>query len=283
MADYNELNDITEAPETENTPDLEDTEPSATDIQSTETENVTEDELPETEPAPLSGRARLEALFSQSDPDSDYSDDETFYAAFDRYDDDRNKELSDYDEFLEKLQSAVRKDPRVGLFLSNLVEGVDLASNLVNVLGTDLDQALNSEEYRNTLAEAQNEIAQFQEERLANLEASEETVANFFDSVGASDEQIEAFDQWLARRIADTVAGNITEEYLSEEWTLFNRDTDIADAREEGRIAGRNESISQRAALRSAGDGVPSLSQASQVRPSQQQNKPKPKSIWDVD
>lgn len=231
---------------------------------------------------PLKGRARLEAKFKENNPDTDYSDDETFYAAFDEYDTDRDNKLGEYDNLTEKIRSAVDADPHAGMFLANFLDGTDLVSNLIDCLGPELVDAVNSPEAREKLREAQEQAAAIEEERQANLEASQGEVDAFLADKDPVD--VDSFDDFLRDLLDKLATGRFDSETLNYLWAAYKHDEDVAEAREEGNIEGRNAQISARAANRAGGDGVPSLAQASQAvaRPSAP-SKEAPRSIWEMD
>lgn len=240
----------------------------------------TQQESPVPQPEQLTGRARLVAKFRESNPDADYTDDTVFFEALDGYEAGMQKELDGYRKWDSDLSDRIKAEPRVGQFISNIMNGSDLVSSLIDVVGEELVDAVNSPEAQAKIEEARKLAQQLERERQANLDASQAVIDAFLSD--KDDADVALFDDYILSIIDKLTTGKFDTEMLEALWKGYKHDDHVAEAAEDGEIRGRNETIMAKKQDMRGGDGVPSL--AAGIKPKKQpQPVARPKgSIWDA-
>lgn len=188
-----------------------------------------------------------------------------------------------YDENNSKLRDLLISDPSAAEFIQKWVETGDPRTALVEIFGDDLGM---SEESRGRFKD---QLTSWRERKSANdaLEAEAET--NWQNSLTALDEwgngkglSLEQKRDVMLRLLAIAFNG-MENKYGVEDFDLalnaINHDTDVATAREEGEVAGRNAKI---AAARRDRVAAGSMPPAPAGRQGGAMGEPKPpkKSFW---
>lgn len=243
-------------------------------------EEVSEVAQVETEPIELKGRAKFEAKFKENNPDVDYTDDEIFYPALEEYDNAREKELGDWRNWDERLRNRIKEEPRVGQFISNLMNGNDLVSSLIDTVGEELVDAINSPEAQAKIEEARKLAQQIEDERQANLETSQKVIDEFLADKDQAD--VDGFDDYILTLLDKLTTGKFDTEMLTALWKGYKHDEDVAVAAEDGEIRGRNETIMAKKADMGGGDGIPSLAASIKPKSKAKPVAPSKGSIWDA-
>lgn len=254
--------------EKENTQEAE----NVTAITTEETINSAEDNKPV-------GRARFEAIFKGNNPDVDYSDDEAFYSALDDYDEMRSTQLAQYKDFDDKLKAQITSDPRAGLFLSNLMNGMNIVDNLLDVAGPELAEAVSSEAGKAKMDALRKQAEEVEAKRQANMEASQGEIDEFLKD--KPQEDVDAFDDYIVDLFDQFAEGRFTREMLERLYKGFKYDSDMSEAVEDAEIRGRNANIVAKKQEQGGGDGVPALASMSTKKP-QKTARIASKSIWDA-
>lgn len=230
---------------------------------------------------PLRGRARLKAKFLKQHPDIDYDDDENFDNALEEYDTERQERLEAYDEFDNKLRSAIEKDSRSGQFVYNLLDGMPILENLIDVAGPELRDIVNSDEARARYEQLRQEAKELEAAREANFEQSQAMFDTFLADKDPKD--VEKFDDYILSFFNRLAEGEFTENDIRLLWDGMMHDKDVAEATESGAIMGRNEKIVAKRKDIDAGDGVPALSSLSSTDYNVNTRKQsKPFNIWEA-
>lgn len=228
---------------------------------------------------PVKGRARFEAIFKENNPDVDYSDDEVFFGALDEYDTMRGDEIAKYKDFDDRLKAQIVSDPRAGLFLSNLMNGMNIVDNLLDVAGPELAEAVNSEAGKAKMDSLRKQAEEVEAKRQANMEASQGEIDEFVKDKPAED--VEAFDDYIVDLFNNFAEGHFTREMLERLYKGFKYDNDMAEAVEDAEIRGRNANIVAKKQTQVGGDGVPNLASMTATKP-QKVTRTTRKSIWDA-
>ena len=231
------------------------------------------------EDSPVKGRARFEAIFKEENPDTDYSDDEAFYGALDEYDNRRGEELSRYKDFDDRLKAQITADPRAGLFLSNLMNGMNIVDNLLDVAGPELAEAVSSDAGKAKMDALRKQAEEVEAKRQANMEASQSEIDEFLKD--KPQEDVEAFDDYIVGLFDQFAEGRFTREMLERLYKGFKYDSDMSDAVADAEVRGRNAKIVATKQERTDGDGVPSLASMSTRKP-QKATRSSNRSIWDA-
>lgn len=222
-------------------------------------------------------RKAFSERFAKRHKDIDFEDKEARYGAMNddadalsRYEEDGKalSEMFDNNRWLAAMAMDLRKNP-------NMSPMEWMASQ-----GIDIDAAIHDEEIGKKVAQ---QIADFQQKKADEENHEKELVANLQKSADAMnelglDDDAKA-DLWESffKVIGDAEDGIVS----TETWQLFknaqNYDADVASAREEGAMQGRNEKIQNRVKRSEKTEIPPSLSTNSGVSPT----KKKSSGFWD--
>ena len=165
-------------------------------------------------------------------PGKKFEDDEEIYGQISDDYDQYEHELDGYRGREKALGDMFSADPRSAQFLADMHNGQDPVLGLVKNFGIEIKDVLDDPEMQDKIAEANKEYVervakskQLDEEYEKNMEVSLETLRQFQEERGMSDEQIDA----------------------------------VANASEEGRVAGRNAKIVEGLRKQNKGDGTSPL------------------------
>lgn len=229
-------------------------------------------------------RSRLEeTLHERYGEEADYSDDEQFYQGVIDLLEERgvrieeaDQALTSWSDFDSRLRGALEKDPRAGQFIANVLDGMDVIDNLMDILGPELVDAVNSPDARKKIDELKAKAQAVEDEREANAEASQAVIDAFTLEKGEADTQ--AFGEWINKMLDEFQKGIITRESLDALWKGYRYDDDVA----ESEIRGRNANIVAQQKDREKGDGVPSLADLGRraAKPDRK-NAAKPRNFWE--
>lgn len=206
-------------------------------------------------------------------PDREFVDDEAMYGQAGEDYDAYENELSGYRERESKLEELFAKDPKNAQFLADMAAGKDPWIVVIERLGTDgITELLNDPEKKAAYEEANKRYA----ERLAKeKEIEAEYDRNMEESQRVREELdaihgVEAVDAALGvidQMTKDAIMGKVTREAVEMAMKIVNRDADLANARSEGEIAGRNAKIEERMRRQQTGDGMPQMGGATAPAP----------------
>lgn len=206
-------------------------------------------------------------------PDREFADDEAMYGQAGEDYDAYENELSGYRERESKLEELFAKDPKNAQFLADMARGEDPWLVVIERLGTDgITELLNDPEKKAAYEEANKRYA----ERLAKeKEIEAESDRNMEESQRVREELdaihgVEAVDAALGvidQMTKDAIMGKVTKEAVEMAMKIVNRDADLANARSEGEIAGRNAKIEERMRRQQTGDGMPQMGGATAPAP----------------
>ena len=206
-------------------------------------------------------------------PDREFADDEAMYGQAGEDYDAYENELSGYRERESKLEELFAKDPKNAQFLADMAAGKDPWIVVIERLGTDgITELLNDPEKKAAYEEANKRYA----ERLAKeKEIEAEYDRNMEESQRVREELdaihgVEAVDAALGvidQMTKDAIMGKVTREAVEMAMKIVNRDADLANARSEGEIAGRNAKIEERMRRQQTGDGMPQMGGATAPAP----------------
>jgi len=205
---------------------------------------------------PKSGRERLTGRYSGKYPDRKWdeegSDGDIFGLAADElegYDKEREESAAQRKQFNDMFN----RDPMSASMVRSWAKGESTPiSYLVTKFGDKLKEALDSEEGKKEFAAAHEK---YLEKEAADAKADEEYVAAFGKSIEAlksfaekagldEDQQVELFMK-AHKFVEDAIDGIYTEEFFKMVHDGANYSKDVARARNEGEVAGRNAKISR--------------------------------------
>jgi hypothetical protein len=221
----------------------------------------------------------LAAQFKENNPDVDYDDDEQFDSALDEYDNARTEELDHWHGIDDKLRGAIDKDPRIGQFLSNILDGQDVINALIDCVGPELTEAVNSPEAKARLEQLRQTAEDTERQRNENIDESMKVFDEFFADKDQSD--MDGFGDYIESHFNRLATGEFTRDDIEMLWKGYKHDDDVAEAETNGEIAGRNQRIVERKETLSKGDGVPPLRSLADTNTPVKPKDQSKGSIWD--
>ena len=216
-------------------------------------------------------RQRLNERLSKRYPEDVYEgegamDEEAYFGRLNEFADERDADLEGYRKNDEEMRNLLQKDPTLAAFISDSANGKHPIYSIIERVGTDgLKAMLEDPEKAKEIEAADKSYL----ERVAREKAlGEEHEANLAESMsrmdkmkaerGLTDEQADEAMKLIADIVDEVIMGKFTERTLDMALNAINHDSDVATAREEGEIAGRNKKIKTELRKPTQGD-VPML------------------------
>lgn len=209
--------------------------------------------------AVTTSRDRLKSRLSQRYPDRQFTGqdgldaqdvmDDSLEEMFGEYESRENE----YNENSRRLNDLFASDGRIGALFMRWAEGGNIMELLIEEFGDEFLDALTSEEGKQKFLDAQarwiervNKNKSAEEEAAANFQKSIETLNTFQEANNLTDEQAIAVFDKIHQIGADMVRGIYTEESLYLALNAINHDKDVATAKAEGELAGKNAKIREK-------------------------------------
>ena len=190
-----------------------------------------------------------------------------------------------YDENNARLSELLMSDPTAAEFIQKWVETGDPRTAIVEAFGDDLGM---SEESRESF---KGQLDGWRERKAANDALEAQAEANWQESLAALEVwgnekglSLEEKRDVMLRLLAITFNG-MENKYSAEDFDMaynaINHDTDVAAARAEGEIAGRNERIAAARRDRNAAAAMPPAPAGGQGGRTRERRPAKEGDIWD--
>lgn len=223
-------------------------------------------------------RKAFSERFAKRHKDIDFEDKEARYGAMNEDAD----ALSSYEENGRALSEMFDKNRWLAAMAMDLKDNPDMSPiEWMASQGIDIQAALNDEDTAKKVAQriadyqqSSAEQTKHEEELKNNLQAS----ADEMDSLGLDEEQKLDLWQKFFKVVGDAEDGKVS----AETWKLFKNayayEDDVASAREQGAMQGRNEKLQNRLKTSRKESVPPTLSTSGGGSPVQQKKKP---SFWD--
>lgn len=212
-------------------------------------------------------------------PDKKFEDDEEIYGQISDDYDQYERDIDGYKKNEKSLSDMFAADPKSAQFLADMHNGQDPVLGLVKNFGMEIKDVLDNPKMQEKIAEANKEYVervakskQLDEEYEKNMDATLETLRQFQEERGMTDEEIDEVANAVLTVVKDGVMGKFSRETLELFVNAINHDADVANAGEEGRIAGRNDKIVEGLRKRDKGDGTAPLNGKNGSSPSQRRN-----------
>lgn len=219
-------------------------------------------QMAETE-AKKDNKGRLVKRYGSRQPDRDWND-ATGYEDLAGFAAD---ELEKFDSDNKKLADLYAKDPRFAGLMVHAANGGDLLDYLIDAYGSDFAAALEGDEGRAKLAERRKREAEDEAKRKSddeeydrNTAQSEKDFEAIREKYGLSDEELAEIYHGMRQSARDVAFNKFSPEAMERYIKGGKYDKDVAGAREEGHVAGKNERARRelRQSGRKAGE-MPSL------------------------
>lgn len=201
-------------------------------------------------------------------PDREYADDEALFGQINDDYDAYDNELGQYKEREGRLTDLLTNDPRAAQFITDMAKGNDPWIAVIERLGIDgVTDLLKDPTKQQAYAEANKKYV----ERLAKEKTLEDEYEKNMREVtlpmlekmkqerGIDDDMIDAAWEYLHHVADAAIRGTFTEADVDMALKAVNHDADVANARAEGTVAGRNAKIDEKLRKPAAGDGTPNL------------------------
>lgn len=219
-------------------------------------------------------------------PEKDFADDEALFGQISDDYDQYERENGEMKEREKKLSDMFRADPRSAFFLNDMREGTDPVIGLIKRFGQEVKDVLDDPAMQEKIKEANQEYLErvsksraLDEEYDKNMDGTLATLSEYQEKLGLADEEIDAICAAWLQIVRDGVMGKLTTETITLIANALNHDSDVANAQEEGEIAGRNAKILEKMRQSKKGDGLASLN--GRNNPGVQQGNGGPKSMFD--
>ena len=220
-------------------------------------------------------------------PEKQFEDDEAIFGQIsDDYDqfEEENQTMKDREK---SMSDMFRANPNAAFFLNDMREGKDPVMSLVRRLGMEVKDVLDDPAMQDKIEEANKEYLervaksrQLDEEYDKNMEVTlNKTLPEYQQQHNLSDEEIDSIGAAWIQIIREGIMGTLSPETIALIANGINHDTDVANAQEEGEVAGRNAKITENLRKSKKGDGLQTLNGRNGT-PSQNGNKSK--SIFDL-
>ena len=213
--------------------------------------------------AKKTNKSRLVGRYGSRQPDRNW-DDETGFEDLAGFAAD---ELERFDSDNRKLADLYAKDSRFAGLMNHAASGGDILDYLLDAYGSDFADALNGDEGRKKLAERKKKEAEDEdrkkkddEEYDRNTAQSEKDFQAIKDKYGLSDEDLAEIYNGMRQSARDVAYNKFSPDAMERYIKGGRYDKDVAGAREEGHIAGKNQRARKelRQSGRKAGE-VPTL------------------------
>lgn len=203
-------------------------------------------------------------------PDREYADDEALFGQINDDYDEYDSQLAGYKERESKLTDMFNRDGRSAQFITDMAQGKDPWVSLINRIGIDgvkemLDDPSKMDEFAKSNKEYVERMAKqkgLEEQWEKNMKATLAMLEQKQTELGLTDEQIDQAADLVKEITNDAVLGIIKPETIDMVLKAINHDADMATAREQGEISGKNTRAEAQLRKPSRGDGTPTLAGA---------------------
>jgi hypothetical protein len=217
---------------------------------------------PEVAPAPVN---RYADRLSKAYPDRKFESPEDYDTGMDEY-------LGSLEEYKTRGQDANKKllalfdaEPQVGEIVRDMISGATFREALARHISPEDIVAIEGdpdyEGWSKNKAAREESIGKrrkFEDEYANNLNVSQAEMEAWAEENGLEETKVQELLEKIDGMLSDFNNGRITKEALSRLNKAFTYDTDLAKAKEDGEIAGRNQAIvAKKEVAPTEGDGLP--------------------------
>lgn len=211
-------------------------------------------------------KEKIKSIVAEFLPDSDTESEAGFYQSVLML-------LDKFKSIHDGLLEVVQDEPEFGAMLNDILKGGKASEALTRYYDLEgmapAEGEPDYEAYSKMKGERSSRVSEMskrREEISANREISIKEIGAFIAETGMGEEESAKFLDWADRFYADGFDGKVTKQHLSTLLKAYKYDTDVTQAEETGRIAGRNEKIVETKNTIKPTDGLPNL-QAGNARP----------------
>ncbi|MBD5201800.1 MAG: hypothetical protein HDS81_00580 [Bacteroidales bacterium] len=233
-----------------------------------------------------SRREQISERLKKKYPDREWADDEALFGQINDDYDEYDEKISGYQDRESKLTNMLANDPHSAQFITDMAQGKDPWTSLINRIGIDgvkemLDDPAKMDQYSASNKEYISRMAKqkgLEEEWEKNMKSTLAMLEQKQAELGLTDEQIDAAADWIKEVTNDAVIGIIKPETIDMALKAINHDADMEAASTEGEIRGKNAKAEAQLRKPKRGDGTPTLAGANNApAPARQKS-----SIFDI-
>ena len=200
-------------------------------------------------------------------PEKKFEDDEEIFGQISDDYDAFEAENGAMKEREKSLSNMFRENPQAAFILNDMREGKDPVTSLVRRLGIQVKDVMDDPAMQDKIEAANKEYLdrvakskQLDEEYDRNLQTTlNKTLPEYMQQHGLSEEDIDAICAAWIQIVNDGIMGKLTPETITLIANALNHDADVANAQEEGEVAGRNAKIVEKMRNSKKGDGITNL------------------------
>ena len=200
-------------------------------------------------------------------PDKKFEDEEEIYGQINDDYDQYEQEINGYKDREQALADMFYSDPRSAQFLSDMHNGMDPRLGLIRTYGIEIEDMLHDPEMQEQVAAAQKDYLErvakskeLDEQYDKNMDETLATLAQFQTDHGMTDEEGDKVFAALLEIVRNGVVGKFPRELMEQVLKAQQYEGAVANAEEEGRVAGRNDRIVESLRKSAKGDGTQPLS-----------------------
>lgn len=216
---------------------------------------------------PKSKRELLMERLNSKYPDRQYADDEELFGQINDDYAANDEELGKYRDRESQLSELFSRDPKSAQFITDMAKGEDPWIAVIKRMGIDgITDLMNNPDKQEEYAEANKEYVErlakekgLEEEYNANLAESMKMLEQMQEERGLSDETIDAAMELVMQIAHEAIIGKFTPETMDMAMKALNHDAEVAAARNEGELAGKNAKIDETLRKPKTGDGLPAM------------------------
>ena len=175
-----------------------------------------------------------------------------------------DKGMKAYKERDEKLNDLFNKEPRSARIFVEWANGKDPIENLIETFGDDFTEALQSpegkEKFKTALENWRTGKKAEEEHKKVydkNIEETVQTIVSFANEKGIDEEEMDKIILKAHQLGSDVLDGKYSPELLEMIYRAGDYDRAVAEAKEEGRITGKNEKIKNELRTSQSKTGLP--------------------------
>lgn len=169
-----------------------------------------------------------------------------------------------YDDNTGKLTALFNNSPRAAVFLNTLAASGDPSAAIYKAYGQDAYEAFRQGDASELIASIEAEDAknradneQYEAEKEENIKASIQALDEWGNAKGLDEEQKVATFMRFYEILSDALVGKYATELYDMAWKADHYDEDVASARHEGEVTGRNAKIKEMASKRNMVASMP--------------------------
>ena len=200
-------------------------------------------------------------------PEKKFEDDEEIFGQISDDYDAFEAENGAMKEREKSLSNMFRENPQAAFILNDMREGKDPVTSLVRRLGIEVKDVMDDPSMQDKIERANKEYLdrvaksrQLEEEYELNMDNTlNKTLPEYQQQHGLSDDEIDAIGAAWVQIIREGIMGILSPETITLIANALNHDADVANAQEEGEVAGRNAKILEKMRNSKKGDGITNL------------------------